>query len=244
MNKTEVDDEIDLYKLIHTLWSGKWVIALFGFTSLLVAFGYLTVLNSKLPKAHVHVSAKYSIEAISNSVKNLCMDDSACSFRRMNVRFLDFVDDTWKGKNKVSEEWIKLGFSDQLVANCYPKPKFGEYCIEQRTTPSLGVDYYYQQLENSIEKFQENLLSEVQQELSFLKKEAASGLLLSIDELRNLSNLVINIQKKNMPIKVKDVKITTVKPNLKETKISMFFLALGLFLGSGFILLRSSLEKG
>ena len=46
-----------------------------------------------------------------------------------------------------------------------------------------------------------------------------------------------------MPIKVEDVKMKTVKPNLKETKISMFFLALGVFLGSGFILLRSSLEK-
>ena len=29
--------------------------------------------------------------------------------------------------------------------------------------------------------------------------------------------------KKNMPIKVEDVKMKTVKPNLKETKISMFF---------------------
>ena len=27
MNKTEAGDEIDLYKLIHTLWSGKWIIA-------------------------------------------------------------------------------------------------------------------------------------------------------------------------------------------------------------------------
>ena len=29
MNKTEAGDEIDLYKLIHTLWSGKWIIAVF-----------------------------------------------------------------------------------------------------------------------------------------------------------------------------------------------------------------------
>ena len=26
----------------------------------------------------------------------------------MNDRFLDFVDDTWKGENEVSEQWIKL----------------------------------------------------------------------------------------------------------------------------------------
>ena len=169
------------------------------------------------------------------------MGDLDCSFERMNDRFLDFVDDTWKGENEVSEQWIKLGFSEQLVANC--SPKFNEFCLEQRTKSPLDIDYYYQQLENSIQKFQEYLLSEVQQELSFLKKEAASGLFLSRDELRSFSNLVITIQKKNMPIKVEDVKMKTVKPNLKETKISMFFLALGVFLGSGFILLRSSLEK-
>ena len=79
MNKTEAGDEIDLYKLIHTLWSGKWIIAVFGFTGLLIAFGYLTALNSKSPKAHVHISAKYSIEAISNSIKNFCMGDLDCS---------------------------------------------------------------------------------------------------------------------------------------------------------------------
>ena len=89
----------------------------------------------------------------------------------MNDRFLDFVDDTWKSpeKNEVSEQWIKLGFSEQLVANC--SPKFNEFCLEQRTKSPLDIDYYYQQLENSIQKFQEYLLSEVQQELSFFKRQ-------------------------------------------------------------------------
>ena len=92
---------------------------------------------------------------------------------------------------------------EQLVANC--SPKFNEFCLEQRTKSPLDIDYYYQQLENSIQKFQEYLLSEVQQELSFFKK-VTSGLFLSRDELRSFSNLVITIQKKICQLRLKMLK--------------------------------------
>ena len=246
MSQPRQDDEIDLFEMFETLWTGKWIIIAFVGISLASGFTFNLYKKTNLPDPHFRVIAPYSVNLFRPLHSQVCKEqgkDLNCVRKRVSYEFESLARDQWSKNNLIEQEWKTAGLH---LGALKPDCRKGYICLELNTRSPLAPEIYEGLLQGYNEILTASISKEVKEELSTQFKHNAKSILASeayAENILKLRRLLNGIESGQMAINFAAIEVKEVFPPDKQNLIMALSFVLGGFLGCAIVLIRSAISN-